>query len=335
MPLKIAVVGTGAVAASNYIPFLAGQSDVELGLYNRTPEKAQQVAQKFNAVVFSSLKEIADWNPTAVLVLTSETVRYEVTSQLLELGIRRLFFEKPLVATMGQAHVTENDFHKGKALLEKAREVNCETAMIFNYRFFPQSLAAKRIVAERNFGELINVSGLIHFACWSHCIDLIHHFGGSVATITALPGNIERHTYIQDLVDIKAKDVTAAFVMQNGATGTLIGTAGLKWQHPLYELIFCFENGRLHVRDLNGTLEVLDGHHQMHETHTPVRHTSRWDSYQDSFGKSLEAYLDSLRKSTPPPVPGIDGLKELQVEAALKRSIEQRRPVQVQAEFSL
>jgi hypothetical protein len=43
----------------------------------------------------------------------------------------------------------------------------------------------------------------------------------------------------------------------------------------------------------------------------------------------------SLRQRTAPPVPGLDGLRELQVEAALRRSIRERRPVNLAREFPL
>lgn len=332
MSMKIAVVGTGGVAIQNYIPYLASQPDVELGLYNRTNEKAVQAAAEHGARAFSSLADLVAWKPYSVLVLTSETVRYEVANELLDLGVPRMFFEKPLVATLGQAHVTEDDFEKGKALLEKARVKGCETAMVFNYRFFAQSLASKKIAAERNFGEVINAVGLVHYACWSHCIDLIQHFGGNFAEITALSGGVDRHS---GSVGITAPDVTAAFRLENGATGTLIGTAGMQWQHPLYELILTFENGRIHMRDLDGSLEILDGAAKTHEVRSIARDASRWDQYSDSFRKSLAAYLDSLRNGAEPPVPGVDGLRELQLEAALKRSIAQKRPVSVQEEFPL
>ena len=153
-----------------------------------------------------------------------------------------------------------------------------------------------------------------------------------MAEIAALSSEATR---VAATVGIEAQDVTSAFRMENGATGTLIGTAGIQWQHPLYELILTFENGRLHMRDLDGNLEILDGAGQSHETYSLVRHTSRWDQYGASFAKSLQAYLDSLRAGSTPPVPGIDGLRELQAEAALKRSIAERRPVQVQEEFPL
>lgn len=332
MALRIAVIGTGTVSRDNYIPFLASQPDIELGLYNRTPSTARQLAQQFGGEVFSSLDAVAAWDPTAALILTSETARYEIGMQMIGLGVRRIFFEKPLVAMQGQAHVCEDDFHKGKAMLDLARERGCETAMVFNYRFFEQTLAARKIAAERGFGPVINAAGLVHYACWSHCIDLMQHFAGGVAEITALSGAMQHSA---PMVNIVAPDVVAALRMESGATASLIGTAGMQWQHPLYELILTFQNGRLHLRDLDGTLEVLDGSGQVHESRSMARHTSRWDQYADSFRKSLGAYLDSLRAGQAPPVPGLDGLRELQVEAALKRSIAQKRPVLVQEEFPL
>lgn len=332
MTLKIAVIGTGQVALNNYIPYLVSQPDVTLAYYNRTQARAQEMAEKFGGEVFSSLDAVAAWDPTSALVLTSETVRDDIGTQLIALGVPRLFFEKPLVARDGQAHVTEDDFHRGRRMLDRAAERGCQTAMVFNYRFFEQTQAAKKMAAERGFGAVINAVGLVHYACWSHCIDLFQYFAGPVAEITALSGDA---AHSAPMVNINAPDVAAALRMENGATGTLIGSAGLAWQHPLYEIIFTFQNGRIHMRDLDGTLEVLDGSGQIHEQRSLVRHTSRWDQYAASFQKSLHAYLEALRNDLPPSVPGMDGLRELQVEAALKRSIAQRRPVQVQEEFPL
>src|SRR5579872_6277100 len=164
MPLKIAVVGTRNVSRGNYIPYLASQPDVELGYYNRTHATAVNVAEQFGGEVFSSLGALVNWTPTTALVLTSETVRHEIGMQLIGQGVRKVFFEKPLVALHGQAHVTEEDFHKGKEMLDLAVERNCETAMVFNYRFFEQSMAARKAAADRNFGQVINAVGLVHYA---------------------------------------------------------------------------------------------------------------------------------------------------------------------------
>ena len=201
--------------------------------------------------------------------------------------------------------------------------------MVFNYRFFDHPLHAKRLVAERGFGRVVNITGLVHYACWSHAIDLVHHFADPVIELTALQSDNIRGERMA------ARDVTAAFRTSADATGTLIGTSALKWDFPLFELTLNFEGGRIHIRDLDGDMEILDNSTGRHELHQMSRNRSRWDQYRDSFTKSTRAYLESIRAGQPPPVPGIAGLQELQVEAAIKRSIAERRPIDIPKELPL
>ena len=82
-------------------------------------------------------------------------------------------------------------------------------------------------------------------------------------------------------------------------------------------------------------LKIQNGRSGQHEIHAMPRDRSRWDQYNASFVKSTLAYLESIRQGQPPPVPGAAGLQELQVEAAIKRSIAQKRPVDLEAELPL
>src|SRR4051794_5308852 len=116
-PLKLAIVGTGTVTRKNYVPFLAAQPGVELAYWNRTPDKAQSLAMEFGGAMCGSLEALMAWQPTAVLVLTAETVRHGISTRLLALGAKKMFFEKPLVAAQGQAKVTEEDFAQARELL--------------------------------------------------------------------------------------------------------------------------------------------------------------------------------------------------------------------------
>lgn len=329
--LRIAVVGTGNVSTGNYLPILRDDKDVVLGVCDRDPARAQAAAKDFKGEWLDSLEAVAKWKPTSVIVTTNETVRFEVVMELIRLGVKRIFCEKPLVAAKEQANVTEEDFHNAKKMLGAARAAGCRVAMNFNYRSFDQTLAAKKVAAERQFGTVIQVAGLVHFACWSHCIDLIHHFSGEIEELSAVTGLIDRHGQ----GGILAPDVTASFRLANGAVGSLIGTAGMAWQHPLFEMIFTYENGRIHMRDIDGDLEILDGKARTQERVSMVRDASRWDHYGASFRKAIPAYIESLRTDSEPPVSGLDGLRELQVEAALKRSIAEKRTVQVQKELPL
>lgn len=326
MPLKIAVVGTGKVARANYLPYLATQKDVHLSYYSRTRERAEACAKDFGGDAVGSLEELLGAEPDAVLMLTMETQRYEATDALLRYRPKRLFFEKPLVAQNGQANVSEEDFLKAKDLLQRAHAIGTETAMVFNYRFFEQTIRAQKIVAERGFGYLTQASLLVNYACWSHCIDLLNLFGGRASHVTALSSE---NTYQG------AVDVAGSFRLESGATGTILGTSGSRFDFPLYEMLFHFENGMLHFSDLDGPLHVLSPSSPYSETYTLMGNRSRWDQYRASFEKSLAAYLDSLRRKEPPPVPGVAGLEELQFEAALRRSISQQRAIAVQQEFPL
>lgn len=328
--LRLAVVGAGEVVHKNYAPFLAEQPDVVLGFHNRTHAKAEALARDFGGQAFSGLGEVVAWNPTAVFLLTAETCRYEYGTAVINSGAARVFFEKPLVAAAGQAQVVEEDFFRGREMLALAAKAGCETAMVFNYRFFEQVVAARKIAAERSWGRVNLIAAQVHYACWSHCIDLIQCFAGPIREITALSGNVSRRGNV-----VEGVDVAGSFLTSDGAVGTIVGTAGMTWQHPLFELIFTFEGGRLHLRDLDGSLEVLDGAASQHETIAFSRDASRWASYDATFRASVGAYLQSLRQGTPPPIPGIDGLRELQFEAALKRSIRECRPVRLAEEFSL
>jgi predicted dehydrogenase len=330
MKLKIAVIGTGKVARNNYLPFLAQQEEVALSYFNRTRDYAESSAEKYGGRVAGSVEELMQGAPDVVMILTSEKVRYEMAMAALEFKPKHLFFEKPLVAQAGQANVTEDDFEKAREVLRKAKAAGTQTAMVFNYRFFDQTQRARKLVIERNLGKLIQVSAFVHYACWSHSIDLIHLFGGAVAEITALSGVIEHRPR-----GFEAKDVAAAFVTEGGATGTILGTSGTSFEFPLFELLFGFEGGRFTFRGLDGDMELLDYNTGHHELYSLLRGTSQWDQYNASFEKATGAYLESVRAGVEPPVPGLAGLQELQFEAALKRSIREGKPIHVQEAFGL
>ena len=71
------------------------------------------------------------------------------------------------------------------------------------------------------------------------------------------------------------------------------------------------------------------------ERHNLPYDISRWDQYRASFGKAINAYLDSVRDGVPPPIPGLAGLQELQFEAGIKRAIASGATVDLGEEFAI
>ena len=331
MTIQIAIIGTGNVAEKNYLPFIIRHEDIRLSYYNRSRDKAEAVAERFGGRVADSVADLMDDEPDALLIFTRETDRLEAARGLLPFRPRRLFFEKPLVARHGQANVVEEDFFAGRQLLHDAASVGAETAMVFNYRFFNQTQIALEMVDRRAFGQPAHFSGIVHYACWSHCIALALHFMGPAHSVTALATEEAGPRMGTEGV----RNVTVAARMVNDATGTLIGTCGIDFKLPLYELTFAYEHGRISMRDLDGEMEVIDYRSGRHERHSLPWDISRWDQYRASFGKAIDAYLDSVRNGTPPPVPGMAGLQELQFEAGIKRSIASRATVALEEAFPL
>jgi predicted dehydrogenase len=158
----------------------------------------------------------------------------------------------------------------------------------------------------------------------------MHFFAGPIDTVCALGGR-DVHSHGKS----EAADVSAALSFSGGAAGTLHGTWALDFAAPLFDLVVNLKGGRIRMRGLDGELEVFDYAEDERETYGGTRNTSRWDWYKLSFKKSILAYIESVRKNTPPPVPGVWGLRELQVEAGLRRSIAQSRPVRLDTEFPM
>jgi predicted dehydrogenase len=280
--MEIAIVGTGRVAERNYLPALLRHQDVSVTCYSRSPARAEAVGRQFGVRVAATPAALFEREPAAVLVLTREEQRLVAARALLPFRPKRLFFEKPLVARNGQTDVVEADFWDGKELLQAAQAAGTETAMVFNYRFFDQTQRAISLIRDRRFGAAVNIVAFSHFACWSHCIDLITLLAGPVREISAQAG-----TRTHAFNTATPVDVAASFMTDNQASGTILGTAGLNWEFPLFELTINFEGGRIHMRGLDQTMEVVDYHGNVHEHFAPSRQTSRWDKYNRSFEKSV------------------------------------------------
>ncbi len=317
MKKKLAIIGAGNVATNSYLPYLVKRDDVELVIQSRNFEKAKAAAEKFHARPVETLEGVAAENPTSAFVLTREEAHIDIASTLANLGVKRLFIEKPLNARHGQANVTEEDYFEAASFLKQAESLGCEVAMNFNYRFYELSKKLRAFIAERNYGELKESTMLVNYACWSHCIDLLHYFGGKVKTVTALGEKKEN------------ADLAGAFTLENGGTGTILGTSATNFAMSLYYVTLNFEKAIVTFEDLDSEMSVYETGKEYRETYRLLGQSSRWNQYHASFAKAVEAYLDAIDKGQTPPVTGADGLRELQFEAALRRSAARGCPVEI------
>ena len=100
-PLKIGVVGTGAMGR-NHVRVLSTLPQAELvGIYDPRREAAEAVAQEFGQLAFGDLDDLAGSIDAAVVAVPT-VAHAEIGCRLLDRGIHVLM-EKPLAASLAEA----------------------------------------------------------------------------------------------------------------------------------------------------------------------------------------------------------------------------------------
>lgn len=324
--MRFVVVGIGHVSLQRYLPALAAEDGAEIACVSRNPESARAGAELVGGEALPDLAAAAAWNPDAVFVVTTDTQHLPVTRELIELGVPRIYVEKPFVAANGQTRIGERDLADGEQLLQSARERGVEIAIGYNYRTFATVRRAREEVARRAWGVASGVVASTHYATLSHVIDLIGVFGGELAELTALRGaepHGEPRFHLEDRV--------VAFTFVSGATGVLRVSSAEPRSDHLFELRVGYPEGSLRLSDLDGQLEVFDAAegHRLVFGRTDER--SRAAGYEESFGAGIRAYLEAIAAGRPAPSPGEDGVRELRFHAAVERSLEFGRPVRLES----
>ncbi|GAA3640032.1 hypothetical protein GCM10022200_24480 [Microbacterium awajiense] len=324
--MRCLVVGIGGLAMGQYLPFLTRQEDLELAYLSRRSASSRAAQDAFGGHGLDSWSEVEGFAPDIAFNLATDSAHAHVLESLIEARVPRVFTEKPLISQAGQENVDEDDFFRARDIVGLANEAGFEIAMGFNYRFFESVQDSLDAVAGARLGPLRTVVANSHFATWSHTLDLIGMACGPIATLTAMAGPGTAR-------DGRTPTRSVSFRAVSGAVGSALGSALRDWEDDLLDISFSFDGGHLRWRDLDAEssmFEAASGRRTV--TVLPGPREAR---YSASFTASLTAYLAAVRTNAPPPV-GVDaGLRELQMEASISRSIREHRAVRVQEEFPL
>ena len=168
MPLKIAVVGTGPVARDYYIPFLKSQSDVELAYFNRTHDTARSPSPPSMAErPCDRSRNSRRGSSDAALLLVAETARHACS------GIQnssKLWLSKKSSSKTAGRHEGPRPMSPrmtstkpAQTSLNLAAAQHCDTAMVFNYRFFePVQNPSNASPPNATSAKSCNATALVH-----------------------------------------------------------------------------------------------------------------------------------------------------------------------------
>lgn len=144
-PIRVGVLGTGAVAQLVHIPNCARRRDVDLvALADKDPRKAETLAQRFGVPRVVSTEDLLNSEEVdALIICTPNHLHESETVTALEAG-RHVLVERPMALTPeGCTRVTE-----------AARKADRQVMVGMNHRFRPDVAALRAFVQAGELGEV-------------------------------------------------------------------------------------------------------------------------------------------------------------------------------------
>jgi virulence factor len=135
MRKRIAVIGLGGICQKAYMPILGAQKDLELMLYNRSPEPLADTQKKYRIDYgTNNLDQLIDDQPQAAFVLTSSDSHFEIVKLLIQNDVD-VFVEKPATMNVDETRI----------LAELAAEHERILMVGFNRRYATLHIRAKKL----------------------------------------------------------------------------------------------------------------------------------------------------------------------------------------------
>ncbi len=149
-PIRVAVVGTGAISQVVHVPILAERADVELvALADTDAPKARSVAERFGVGEVTSAEAIcARDDVEAVVFCTPNDLHEEQAIVALEAG-KHVLMERPLALHPDGV----------ERVLDAAKKAGTRLLMGGPHRFRPEVAALRSFVAGGDLGEVYAVRG--------------------------------------------------------------------------------------------------------------------------------------------------------------------------------
>lgn len=267
----------------------------------------------------------------AVLVCSPTPTHAELTERAARRG-KHVFCEKPI----------DLDPERIRRTLAVINEAGVKLQVGFNRRFDPTFARVRRAATDGDLGEIhlvkitsrdpeappaeyVRSSGGIFLDMTIHDFDMVRFLTGCEVEEVYAAGAVLIDEAIGEAGDVDTAVTTLK--MTNGAIAVI-------------------ENSRQAVYGYDQRVEVFGSAGSAEATNeTPNRVTVSTgagihrdkplyfflERYQTSFVAELEVFFASIRDDVPPPVGGRDGLMSVLVGLAASRSLEENRPVRVEA----
>ena len=149
-PLRLGVIGTGAISQVVHVPIFSERQDVDLiALADRDPHKAETLSRRFGVPLVMEAKELIDYEGLDAVVLCTPNGLHEAQAiAALESG-KHVLVERPIALTGEGA----------KRVVDAAEASGRVLRVGLPHRFRPEVIALKDFVAGSEVGRVLSMHG--------------------------------------------------------------------------------------------------------------------------------------------------------------------------------
>ena len=312
--LKIGFLGAGYIAGV-HASVLARDDRVEIAaVHDVLKKRAKLLARTIDADVAHSVAEVLALCD-AIYITTPNTKHTELAILAAE-ERKHVFCEKPMATNVAGA--------------QRIVSIAAKSGKVFqvghNRRFAPVYVELKHMLSEThqphsahvkmNRGELLNpewtgnpkITGGFLFETTIHMFDMMRFLFGEVKTLQAIGSS---HEYAE------TDDFSVLLTFVNGMHATLASSADAGWMFPFERIeVFC-HHATIVTREMESLTysEGLAGRLVERSMHQ-LSKEEKWGYAQED-----RAFVDSILSGGPPAVSAHDGLKSVELVAAVYESV--------------
>jgi myo-inositol 2-dehydrogenase/D-chiro-inositol 1-dehydrogenase len=312
--IKIGFLGAGYIAGV-HASILARDPRVEVtAVHDVLKSRAKTLARTVGASVAHSVAEVLA--TCDALYITTPNTKHTQLAILAVEERKHVFCEKPMATTVADAE-------RIVSIAERSGKV---FQVGHNRRFAPVYAELKRMLSEThrahsahvkmNRGELLNpewtgnakITGGFLFETTIHMFDMMRFLFGELNTLQAVGSS---HEYAE------TDDFSVLLSFENGMHATLASSADAGWLFPFERVeVFC-HHATIVTREMESLTysDGLDGRHVEKSMHQLPKE-EKWGYAQED-----RAFVDSIVGGLPPAVSAHDGLKSVELVAAVYESV--------------
>lgn len=311
--LRAAVVGCGGAGANHAAGYRRAAGAELAAVCDVDEDRADSLATEYDVAAFADLSTmLSEADPDVVSVATPEKHHVEPTVTALE-GGADVFCEKVMAGSVAD----------GREMVTTAEETGGTLAVDYNYRHMPSFARIERAVADGTLGEVDLVSADAHAYGWHHVLDLLVFLLGDPQAVHASlnhdPETVAEQFRLDDVLYVPSPAATATLEFPGGAMATVSASMHSSLEDHLIDLAVYGSEGRVRLTGMtpaDSTGAVAAG---------PLAEDLRGAesvTLDESFERSVGAFVDAVGAGREPPTTGADGLRRLELERAVVESAE-------------